>query len=77
MALAMFEQTITRALSRLGLEQRGDDPYPRQPTPMLVQRADKMLAEVEYRQRLRDGLRHAVLKGLRPEKKPGLIRRLL
>lgn len=31
--------------------------------------------EVEYRQRLKDGLRHAALKGLRPEKKPGLIRR--
>jgi hypothetical protein len=30
---------------------------------------------VEYRQRLKDDLRHAALKGLRPEKKPGLIRR--
>jgi hypothetical protein len=30
---------------------------------------------VEYRQRLKDGLRHAALKGLRPEQKPGLIRR--
>jgi hypothetical protein len=30
--------------------------------------------EVEYRQRLKDGLRHAALKGLRPEKKPGVIR---
>jgi len=34
-----------------------------------------LVVEVEYRQRLRDGLRHAALKGLRPEKKPGLIRR--
>ncbi len=34
-----------------------------------------MVLEVEYRQRLKDGLRHAALKGLRPEKKPGLIRR--
>jgi hypothetical protein len=33
--------------------------------------------EVEYRQRLKDGLRHAALKGLRPERKPGLILRLL
>jgi bifunctional non-homologous end joining protein LigD len=34
-----------------------------------------LVVEVEYRQRLRDGFRHAALKGLRPEKKPGLIRR--
>jgi hypothetical protein len=26
---------------------------------------------VEYRQRLKDGLRDAALKGLRPEEKPG------
>ncbi len=36
-----------------------------------------LVVEVEYRQRLKDGLRHASLKGLRPEKKPGLIRRSL
>jgi hypothetical protein len=35
-----------------------------------------MVVEVEYRQRLKDGLRHAALKGIRAEKKPGLIRRL-
>jgi len=34
-----------------------------------------LIVEVEYRQRLKDGLRHAALKGLRPDKKPGLIRR--
>jgi len=34
-----------------------------------------LVGEVEYRQRLKAGLRHAALKGLRPEKKPGLIRR--
>jgi len=34
-----------------------------------------LVVEVEYRQRLKDGLRHAALKGLRPDKKPGLIRR--
>src|SRR4029077_15090289 len=34
-----------------------------------------LVVEVEYRQRLKDGLRHAALKGLRPEKKPGTIRR--
>ena len=30
---------------------------------------------VEYQERLKDGPRHAALKGLRLEKKPGLIRR--
>jgi len=34
-----------------------------------------VVIEVEYRQRLKDGLRHAALKGLSPDKKPGLIRR--
>ena len=34
-----------------------------------------IVVEVEYRQRLTGGLRHAALKGLRPDKKPGLIRR--
>jgi len=31
--------------------------------------------EAEYRQRLKEGLCHAALKGIRPEKKPGVIRR--
>jgi ATP-dependent DNA ligase len=34
-----------------------------------------VVVEDEYRQRLKDGLRHAALKGLKPDKKPGLIRR--
>ena len=34
-----------------------------------------VVVKVEYRQRLKGGLRHAALKGLRPEKTPGLIRR--
>ncbi len=34
-----------------------------------------IVVEVEYWQRLKDGLRHAALKGIRAEKKPGLIRR--
>ncbi|HKV43279.1 MAG TPA: non-homologous end-joining DNA ligase [bacterium] len=34
-----------------------------------------LVVEIEYRQRQTDGLRHAALKGFRPEKKPGLIRR--
>lgn len=33
------------------------------------------LVEVEYRQRLRDGVRHAALKGIGPDKRPRLIRR--
>jgi bifunctional non-homologous end joining protein LigD len=33
-----------------------------------------MVVEVEHRQRLKDGLRHAALKGLRPEKEPGPLR---
>lgn len=35
----------------------------------------RIVVEVEYRQRLKDGLRHAVVRGVRPEKTPGLIRR--
>jgi bifunctional non-homologous end joining protein LigD len=34
-----------------------------------------LVVQVEYRQRARDGLRHAALKALRPDKKPGVIRR--
>jgi ATP-dependent DNA ligase len=34
-----------------------------------------LVVEVEYRPRLKDGLRHAAVKGFRPEKIPGLIRR--
>ena len=34
-----------------------------------------VVVQVEYRQRLQDGLRHAALKGIRPDKRPGLIRR--
>lgn len=34
-----------------------------------------IVVEVEYWQRLKDGLRYAALKGIRPDKKPGLIRR--
>ncbi len=36
---------------------------------------DANQTEPVYRQRVKDGLRHAALKGLRPDKKPGLIRR--
>jgi ATP-dependent DNA ligase len=34
-----------------------------------------VVVEVEYRQRLKGGLRHAALKGIRPDKRPRLIRR--
>src|SRR5215471_1939887 len=44
----MLSHTVTRALSRLGLDQRGTDPYPRQPVPMLLQRADKMRASSDW-----------------------------
>lgn len=40
----MHEQTVTRGLSRLRLDRCGTDPHPRQPAPMPLQRADKMLA---------------------------------
>lgn len=46
---------------------------PRDGTPQWVR--PRLVVEVEYRQRLEDGLRHAVLKGLRPEKTQGVIRR--
>jgi ATP-dependent DNA ligase len=32
-----------------------------------------VVVEVEYRQRLKGGLRHAALKGIRPDKKPRLL----
>jgi ATP-dependent DNA ligase len=44
------------------------------PIPLVWVRPS-LVVEVECRQRLKDGLRHAALKGLRPEKKPGVIRR--
>jgi hypothetical protein len=43
----MFTQTVTHALSRLGLGQRGKDPYPRQPAPMLPQEADAMFSSAD------------------------------
>jgi ATP-dependent DNA ligase len=52
-----------------------DDFHEMPDTPQWVK--PSMVVEVEYRQRLKDGLRHAALKGLRPDKKPGLIRRSL
>ena len=44
----MFAQTVTRSLSRLGLDQRGSDPHPRQPTPMLLQKADALFSSPDW-----------------------------
>lgn len=44
----MFAPTVTRALSGLGLDQRGTDPHPRQPAPMLLQRADNVFASPDW-----------------------------
>ncbi len=45
---SMSTQTVTRALSRLGLDQRGADPHPRQPAPMLLQKADAMFSSPDW-----------------------------
>lgn len=44
----MITRTVTCTLSRLGLGQRGTDPHPRQPTPMLLQKADIMYASPDW-----------------------------
>ena len=44
----MFEQIVARALSRLGLDQPGADLHPRQPAPMLLQRAEKVVASPDW-----------------------------
>ena len=44
----MFAQTVTRALSRLGLDQRGIDPFPRQPAPMLPGRAEETVRQCRF-----------------------------
>ncbi len=44
----MFTQTVFRALARLSLDQRGMDPYPRQPAPMLLQKADNMFSSPDW-----------------------------
>jgi len=41
-------QTVVRALSRVGLDKRGADSHPRQPAPMLLQRADQIFASPEW-----------------------------
>jgi hypothetical protein len=44
----MFTQTVARVLSRLGLDQRGTDPHPRQPAPMLLQKADALFSSSDW-----------------------------
>ena len=44
----MFTQNVAHALFPLGLDHRGTDPHPRQPPPMLLQRADKMRASPDW-----------------------------
>ncbi len=44
----MFKQTVPRALSRLGLDQRGSDSHPRQPAPMLLQKADALFSSDDW-----------------------------
>jgi bifunctional non-homologous end joining protein LigD len=44
----MLAPIVTRALSRLGLDQRGADPHPRQPAPMLLHRADEMRTSPDW-----------------------------
>jgi hypothetical protein len=44
----MFAQTVIRALSRLGLDQRGTDAHPRQPAPMLLQKSDALFSSADW-----------------------------
>jgi len=44
----MFAQIVAHAFSRLGLGQRGTNPHPRQPVPMLLYRAEKMFVSDEW-----------------------------
>jgi bifunctional non-homologous end joining protein LigD len=39
---------VTHALSRLGLDQSGSDPYPRRPVPMLLHKADVMFSAPDW-----------------------------
>jgi bifunctional non-homologous end joining protein LigD len=44
----LFATTVFRALSRFNLDQRGDAPFPRQPTPMLLQKADAIFSSPDW-----------------------------
>jgi ATP-dependent DNA ligase len=44
----MFEPLVTRALSRLGRDQRGADPHPHPRPPMLLQKAEEMRASRDW-----------------------------
>jgi hypothetical protein len=44
----MFSQTVTRALSRLGLDMRGTDPHPRPSSPAWSPGLGKAFRSVKY-----------------------------
>src|SRR5438132_2419310 len=44
----MLAQTVIRALSRLGLDRPGAAPFPRQPAPMLLQKADALFPSPDW-----------------------------
>jgi len=44
----MLAQTMTRALSRFGLDQRRADPHSRKPAPMLLQEADALFSSLDW-----------------------------
>src|SRR2546426_1060873 len=44
----MFAKTVARALSRLGLDRPGAAPFPRQPAPMLLQKADALFPSPDW-----------------------------
>ncbi len=46
--VSLFTQTVIRALYRHGMDQRGSDPHPRQPAPMLLQKADAMFSSPDW-----------------------------
>jgi bifunctional non-homologous end joining protein LigD len=80
----LSEDTHAIIFEELKATRRKTCPFPTVPVPRDESREvpntmpcwvrPSLVVEVEYRQRLKDGLRHAALKGLRPEKKPGVIR---
>jgi ATP-dependent DNA ligase len=44
----MFASTVTRALARIGIEQRGLVPLPRSPVPMLIHKAETLRVSPDW-----------------------------
>ncbi len=44
----MFTDGAARGLCRFGLDQRGVDPHPRQPAPMLLQEVEAMFPSADW-----------------------------